>query len=68
MCYNFIARDYSRSAVQIRQTQRHTHTCTHVLSVIWWLPSLGRQRVLMNVWRRLGAKVHICAAHPGHVF
>lgn len=43
MCYNFIARDYSRSTVQIKQT--HTHT----LPVTWWLHWLGRECVLMSM-------------------
>lgn len=51
MCYNFTAKDYSRSIVQIKQT--------HTLLVIWWLHWLGRECVYVWEQKCISVTVHI---------
>lgn len=60
MCFNFIARDFNRSAVQIKDT--HTHTSRHLVAT---LGPAERERERECVFVKTGSKkkkVHICAS------
>ena len=60
MCFNFIARDRSRSTMEIKQT--HTHISCYLVAVRAW----HRLRVHECVKETGSKKVHICAcAHSG---